>query len=229
MNEPLFDLSEEYESMLNKGISLSGENMSFFINGRLKAVLSHLSSLDKKVNRVLDFGCGLGFATRQLADAFPGASIVGVDTSEGALASARRNNGGECIKYLTLSEFEADVESYDLCYVNGVFHHIPIQERESAIKLIANHLAPQGLLYLFENNPWNPGARLVMSRIPFDRDAIMLSVLETERLAASADLVPLERSSLFFFPKVLSVFRPLEFLLSPTLLGAQYFVVSQKL
>ena len=32
-----------------------------------------------------------------------------------------------------------------------------------------------GVLALFENNPWNPGTRLVMKRIPFDRNAQTIS------------------------------------------------------
>ena len=41
---------------------------------------------------------------------------------------------------------------------------------------------PAGYFALFENNPWNPGARLVMRRIPFDRDAIMLSPRHAARM-----------------------------------------------
>src|SRR5438309_3255475 len=35
VTEELFDLSSEYESMLNQGIRLSGESMAFFLEGRL--------------------------------------------------------------------------------------------------------------------------------------------------------------------------------------------------
>jgi hypothetical protein len=36
-------------------------------------------------------------------------------------------------------------------------------------------LRPGGLFAPWENNPWNPNTRYVMSRIPFDRDATTLS------------------------------------------------------
>ena len=36
-------------------------------------------------------------------------------------------------------------------------------------------LRPGGVFALWENNPWNPGTRLVMRRIPFDRNAVLLS------------------------------------------------------
>ena len=56
-----------------------------------------------------------------------------------------------------------------------MFHHIPPSERPAALALIRRKLRPQGRLFLFENNPWNPGARWVMKAIPFDRVATMLS------------------------------------------------------
>ena len=59
MPEELFDLSEEYQQMLDQGISLSGESMFFFIEGRLNALRAHLPS-QKKILNILDFGCGIG-------------------------------------------------------------------------------------------------------------------------------------------------------------------------
>ena len=59
-------------------------------------------------------------------------------------------------------------------------------------------LRPGGLFAFWENNPWNPGTRLVMSRIPFDRDAITLSALERggcSRPAASRSCAPTSCSS----------------------------------
>ena len=66
-------------------------------------------------------------------------------------------------------------EEIDLAFCNGVFHHIPPEQRARAIAYVYRCLRPGGLFALWENNPWNPGTRLVMSRIPFDRDALPLS------------------------------------------------------
>ncbi len=48
MTEDLFDLSEEYETMLNEGIGLSGEDMFFFIDGRLAALKAFLQGCEWK-------------------------------------------------------------------------------------------------------------------------------------------------------------------------------------
>jgi len=225
MAEALFDLSEEYERMLNQGISLSGEDLHYFVAGRLAALVGNLPK-SFSPQSVLDFGCGVGHATGPLAKLFPRARVTGMDTSQPALDRAAEHHPG--CRFLTLEAFREDAEEYDLCYVNGVFHHIPPVDRPEAIQLIYRKLRPGGLLFLFENNPWNPGTRMVMSRIPFDRDAITLSIPETARLEESAGFSIHARGSLFFFPRVLALLRPLEPLLSPSLLGAQYFVAGRR-
>lgn len=226
MSEELFDLSNEYEAMLNQGIGLSGEDMFFFIDGRLKAVRSQLRG-PETVSRCLDFGCGLGHTTRRLAELL-GASCTGVDTAENALHAAREKNGGPNTRFLSMSQLDGDPGQYDLCYVNGVFHHIPPREQPGALGLIRRKLASRGRLFLFENNPWNPGTRMVMARIPFDRDAIMLSPRKTIQLLRQGGFEVEHVSSHFFFPRLLRPLRFLDPLLQRSRLGAQYLVVGRK-
>ena len=47
----------------------------------------------------------------------------------------------------------------DLVFVNGVFHHIPPKDHGVNLDYIQSSLKPGGLLVIFENNPFNPGAR----------------------------------------------------------------------
>jgi len=227
IKEELFDLTGEYEAMLNQGIRLSGESMLFFLEGRLK--LLRAKTLDRSpITRILDFGCGLGHASKRLHELFPEAEITGVDTSEKALDHARECNADVRIRFQTVGDLENDRSSYDLCYVNGVFHHIPPPERPGALALIYQRLRPAGALALFENNPWNFGARMVMARIPFDRDAQMLSPLSAAGLLRKSGFEIARTDSLFFFPRSLKALRSAEPLLGWTRLGAQYLVLGVK-
>ena len=82
------------------------------------------------------------------------------------------------------------------------------------------------MVALFENNPLNPGTRLVMARIPFDRDAIAVPFWEAQRRLVEAGLRVVETGHLFFFPRFLRALRPLEPLLLRLPLGAQYGVIA---
>ena len=227
MEEVLFDLSAEYREMLDRGIRLSGESQEFFIRGRVVSLQARLP-VEFAVRRVLDFGCGIGAGTAYLAEAFPNAAIVGVDTSGNALDYARDQFGSRRVSFRVLEELERE-SAFDLCHVNGVFHHIEPASRAGAIASIRGALRPGGRLALFENNPWNPGTRMVMSRIPFDRDAITLSPPEARRLVRAGGFTgPAASWSLFYFPRPLAFLRFTEGALSHLPLGAQYCILAAK-
>lgn len=222
MPEQLFDRAAEYEAMLNQGISLSGEGQEFFIAGRVEDMRSQIPS---RPRRILDFGCGTGKATAYLSRVFSGAEIVGADLSTDALQHAETNFGSDRVRFVSITEL-AKFERFDLCYINGVFHHIVPAERQQTLLMIRNLLNPGAHLALFENNPWNPGARMVMRRIPFDRDAIPLSYLETRRAVRAAGFRVYGTRFLFYLPKSLSPLRFIEPLLVNVPLGAQYYVLA---
>jgi len=227
VEEALFDLSDEYRQMLDQGIRLSGESQEFFIQGRLESLESRLPE-DFVVRRILDFGCGIGTATGHLAERFHQAEVIGVDTSANALDYAEEHYGSDRVHFRGLAEL-AQEGDFDLCYVNGVFHHIEPASRAGAVANIHRALRSGGRLALFENNPWNPGTRMVMSRIPFDRDAITLSPPEAKRLLRAGGFrQPAVSWSLFYFPRPLAFLRITECALSHLPLGAQYCVLAAK-
>ena len=81
---------------------------------------------------------------------------------------------------------------------------------------------------LWENNPWNPGTRYVMKRIPFDREAIPMTSIEARALVRSVRLEVLTTDFCFFFPRVFRMLRRVEPWLAPVPLGAQYLVLCRK-
>jgi SAM-dependent methyltransferase len=226
--EVLFDLSAEYDAMLNKGLSVSGESKMFFIDGRLKDIREQLQK-HGPVKRILDFGCGIGDATAKLLAYFPDAvEIVGTDLSDQALEFARQKHTSPVLKFINLDELDF-TEHFDLCYVNGVFHHIPVHLRAQALEKIQKSLKTGGFFALCENNPLNPGTQLIMSRIPFDRDAVKIQYPECKSLVKAAGFSQiLDTRFLFYFPRFLAFLRPLESLLVHLPLGAQYYVLAKK-
>ena len=222
--EDLFARSDEYDAMLAAGIGLSGEEKPFFIDGRLESLFCSLPA-DWRPRRILDFGCGTGDTTAAFAARLPDAEVVGVDVSLPALEAARARHRGA--RFATVADLPR-LGAFDLGYLNGVLHHVEPAQRGATMAAIFAALRLGGRLALFENNAWNPGAWMVMRRIPFDRDAVPMSPREARRHVAGAGFAAIELRSLFYFPRALAVLRFLERGLGRLPLGAQIQVLATK-
>lgn len=217
----------DYDRALNEGLSVSGEGKDFFARGRLAFLARRLGRMKFRARSVLDFGCGTGSAAPHIFECLGAESLLGVDLSEASVEVARRDHPDPRARFEPLGAFDAEGE-FDLAFCNGVFHHIPPAERAAAVARVFRALRPGGIFALWENNPWNPGTRIVMSRIPFDKDAITLNSFETRRLMRGSGFELLGVDYLFIFPKFLGALRPIEPALSRLPLGAQYQTLGKK-
>jgi SAM-dependent methyltransferase len=215
-----------YEAALEQGIRLSGEDSGYFARTRAQWLGRRLQQLGAPSGSLLDFGCGTGTATPYLL-ALPGAQqLVGVDVSLESLAIARRDHGSDRAQFLPPEE--SPVDGIDVAYCNGVFHHIGVAERPGALETVRMALRPGGVFALWENNPWNPGTKLVMRRIPFDRDAVTLTAPEARRMLRAAAFEIVATDFLFVFPRALRALRPIERHLTRLPIGAQYLVLARR-
>ncbi len=226
-------VAQSYEKQLQLGISLSGETAEYFVRGRVRKFVE-LSQryTQSQPAALLDFGCGVGNAVPELLDRFSGIRLTGVDCSLASLALAHRRFSA-LLQYRHRVKWEQHTESlaaesFDLAYSAGVFHHIAPDQRQFAFEKILHSLKRGGLFALFENNPWNPGTRWVMSRIPFDRDAICLTPTESRARLQTAGFELLDTQYLFFFPRPLAGLRLAERYLHHLPLGAQYLVLARR-
>lgn len=221
------DYAANYDAALAQGISVSGEDKHFFARGRIAWLADCLRRLEEQPRVVMDFGCGTGSATPYFFDLLGGAAVWGVEVSAGSVDIANRTYGSDRAKFLLHNQYEPR-EEIDLAFCNGVFHHIRPAQRAEAIDYIYRALRPGGLFSLWENNPWNPGTQYVMSRVPFDRDAITLTAPETRQLLEDGGFQILRTDFLFVFPRMLSWLRGIEPLVSRFPLGAQYQVLCRR-
>ncbi len=223
-----FDVyASSYEDALARGLSITGESSAYFAEGRVAWLAHRLHELAVQPRRVLDFGCGTGKSTIWFLRLLRAESVVGIDNSSASLMVARNTNSQTTVRFLLPEEYSPSGE-VDLAFTNGVFHHIPPGKRERAASYIFRALRPGGLFAFWENNPWNPGARYVMSRIPFDRDALTVWPSRARMLLRVSGFEILRTDFLFVFPRILRGFRWLEPYLARWPFGAQYQVLSQK-
>ena len=235
------EYADDYESALGRGLAVSGESADYFAAGRVAWLARRLARRGVRVNSALDFGCGTGSAVPHLLG-LPGVGrAVGVDVSARSVEVARARHGDRpgaafaAIDPITASgggggsaDGAAPAGAFDLAFCNGVFHHVPPPDRPAAVAWVRSRLRPGGLFAFWENNPWNPGTRLVMSRCAFDRDAVTLSPPAARRLLSGGGFDVLETTHLFLFPRALRLLRPVEPLFAALPAGAQYLVLASR-
>ena len=220
-DHPMYASHDSYDDQLNRGLSISGNDKAYFAKARVH-LLTGLWRGTSAPKRVLDFGAGDGSTLEILREAFPAAHLVAAEPSPDARRAALQratDAGADIIDPGTLGEFEP----FDLIYLNGVVHHVLERERRTMLAWLASLCSPIGQIVVFENNPWNPGARLVMRRIPFDKGVEMVYPKTLREAFSKAGFTVIESGSLFFFPRSATATPRIEQLLRRTMVGAQFY------
>ena len=96
---------------------------------------------------VLELGCGTGSMTRHLS--YFGADVTAVDLSEPMLSRARRKNPSVHFVQADMLEFDAG-RSFDRVLLSWVLHEMDEATRTRVLSSARRHLAPGGLLGVFD-------------------------------------------------------------------------------
>jgi SAM-dependent methyltransferase len=219
--------ADTYDADLNQALSVSGETKDYFAHARVRWLAKRLRESGTVPRTAMDYGCGIGDTTTLLRENFKLERIVGLDVSLRSVDLAKQQHGSPECTFQTFDQYAPEA-NVDMVYCNGVFHHIPVVERAAALKFIYSSLRPGGIFALWENNPWNPGTRYVMSKCVFDRDAVTISPAEAVGMVRGQGFRVLQRDFLFFYPRLLKVFRFTEPWMRALPIGAQYLVLCQK-
>jgi len=193
----------QYEAILAAQTQFFDGDSNYF--ARYKIELAQ--QLVGRVEAILDFGCGIGRSAPYLREIFPDADIIGCDPSADSLAIARREN--PACRFLSMEELGPD-SKFDLVIASCVFHHIPPQDRQMAIRYCYSRLKEGGHFIIFEHNPINPVTRHLVKNCPFDADAVLLSMRETIARMRNERLNIEESSYCLFFPQPLAALRRFE-------------------
>ena len=220
------EYASDYDAALERGLAVAGESKDYFARNRIAWLSGNLAALREQPQQIMDYGCGIGSAVP-----FPDRFLLhGLDRRRRRVREVSgtwRRQVSARATFLSCDEY-VPRSAIDLVFCNGVFHHIDPQDRASAVDYVYRSLRPGGVFALWENNPWNPGTRYVMSRIPFDRDTTPVAAPETRRLLSAGGFEILRTDYLFLFPRMLSWLRALEPRLSGLPFGAQYQVLCRR-
>lgn len=229
MTDPrVFDsFADSYSATVQATIAASGEAVEFFAEVKVQWTRRIVGAAGPQ--RVLDFGCGVGNATRLLQAYFSAADVIGFDPSEESIATARKLSAGRPGPRFVSGQRQ-DLPfpdaSFDVVFTSCVFHHIDRPAHTHWAREIRRVLRPSGTLLLFEHNPYNPLTRGAVRDCPFDRGVELLRSGYAVRMLREAGFAPERPWFYFFFPHALRALRPLEPMLRRIPIGAQYFVVA---
>lgn len=221
-----FDLvSDQYLHDLDKNLSLTGSDSTFFYQVKLDIIKKKLRSPPKVI---LDFGCGIGFLSRLLAITYPSSVIVGVDPSIESLRVAKK----ESVSFKDQLQFYNQLEGMslkpDLVIASGVFHHIHYNFQQKNINNIFTCMAPNAELMIFEHNPFNPVTRIIVASAEVDRGASLIMPWSMKKMFKKAGFSEPQLEFISFFPAWLSALLKFEPYLKSLPLGAQYLVTGKK-
>lgn len=121
------------------------------------AALAHLHGMDPAPPvscRVLEIGCGDGGNLLPIADVFPDATFVGVDSAASAIRRGRKAVEELGLSNLTLLESDLrdlDADRYDYIIAHGVYSWVPADVRDALLRVIGERLAENGVAYVSYN------------------------------------------------------------------------------
>lgn len=226
MNKPRVDFDEytaEYNQLLREGTGFFSESETYFAKYKVDILRREVLATPR---RVLEYGCGIGRNVPFLKAAFPGAVIEGSDISGASLEIARSENPNV---FFYIDNAECNVaDPYDVIFIAGVFHHIPVVERAPVMKALYQRLNPGGVIIVFEHNPYNPITRKIVNDCPYDRDAVLLRPSELKSRLSEARFVVQGAAYCLFVPPSLSLLLPLEDKLGWLPFGGQYWVKAMR-
>lgn len=217
------DFTENYNRLLNEKTRYFSSSEEYFARYKVDLVRKQVRS---PVSRLLEYGCGIGRNIPFLQQAFPSAVIVGTDVSHASLEIAQRDNAG--VEFVQEDEKVELMGLFDVIFVAGVFHHVPIEQRVEVARVLFKRLSPDGLLFVFEHNPFNPVTRYIVSNCPYDEDAVLLKPLELRGILGQAALSVERQAYCLFVPSRLSVLAWLESRLGWFPLGGQYWMQARR-
>lgn len=215
--------SKDYENLVTDPVrtSFGGGSSEFFHTRKIELLLRFLKRRDMQPSKTswLDVGCGQGELLKLGRGHFR--ECYGCDISEGMLSAA--SYGIEVRPQIAATSIPFDSSTFDLVTAVCVYHHVLPEDRMGLTSEVRRVLKRGGIFVMIEHNPLNPVTKLVVSRVPLDKDAQLLSARAARYLTSAAGLKPFPTEYFLYFPKsIYAKLGRIENMLGWLPLGGQY-------
>ncbi|HNV96870.1 MAG TPA: class I SAM-dependent methyltransferase [bacterium] len=229
-----FDLfAKDYRKIHNENLKISGANSNYFTEYKILEVKR--SEKGKKIESIFDFGCGDGTSLVYFRKHFPSADLCGVDVSLKSIEEANSKNIKNSNIFLINNENDLknliEDNKFDIIFISCVFHHIEDENiLNNILKECFRILKNDGVLYIFEHNPYNPMTRRIVKDCIFDKGIRLINPKKLKKLVLNNQFKNSSVNFTLFFPRF-SIFKPFfifEKFLIKLPIGGQYYIKAKK-
>jgi ubiquinone/menaquinone biosynthesis C-methylase UbiE len=187
-----------YDDAVDRSVSFTGRDAAFYARRKAEIleeiVRPRLGSLQGL--SLLDVGCGTGTTDRHFASRVR--KLHGVDVSEEMLVHARRTVPKADFSWYDGEKLPFADETFDVVVAVCVLHHVPISKRFKMVSEMVRVTRSEGVVAIFEHNPFNPLTRHAVNTCELDQNVVLLSShLAVELLRDAAGMEPDRRHFLF--------------------------------
>ena len=216
------DHAMHYEESVDRSVSFTGRDAAFYARRKVEILedivrpgLGSLQGLN-----LLDVGCGTGTTDRHLAPRVR--TLHGVDISEEMLVKAQHNVPKAKFAWYDGEKLPFADETFDVVVAICVLHHVPVSMRFKVVSEMVRVTRPEGIVAVFEHNPYNPLTRYAVNTCDLEQDASLLSCRETVGLLKDSAVVEPEVRHFLFSPLGGAIGCSLDRHLRHIRLGGQY-------
>lgn len=216
------DYAENYEELVSTQLAFFSKDRSYFSSYKIELLAR---KIDFKPKSILDFGSGIGLSIPFFRDFFPWSEIYASDLSINSLEYIKKNYSyAEVIK-----DQDLEAHKFDCIFLSGVVHHITDSERNKVFDRISKLLNPNGILTIFEHNPYNPVTQRMVSTCEFDHDAELITKNKLiAKVSSSGNFKIYKSGYCLFFPQFLKKLNIMEKFIEWLPFGGQYFCIFRK-
>jgi SAM-dependent methyltransferase len=218
----------DYRATINEAAGIAGVDVDQLAGYKARLLLGLMERRlgDAGTRRVLDVGCGIGLVDAELVAGV--GELHGIDTSRKSLAEAVHAVPAARFRHFNGERIPEPNDAFDVVFASCVLHHVPPRERAAFVGEMARVTRPDGLVMILEHNPLNPVSRYIVSRCPFDQDAVLLRRAAGARLLAGAGLRRGGHGYIAFWPRRSALIERIEQRIGWVPAGAQYYVWATK-
>ena len=225
---------ETYLQMLEGGIKNTGFDFGYIHEYKvldLKFEAKKIFDINSNLN-ILDFGCGIGLSLPYLKKSFPNSNLYACDYSKKSVEMCILNNKN--IQGLTVMPTNGiDLpyeEKFDIIFIANVMRHIPRTNQNTVLQNLKSHLAEDGIILMYEFNPWNPVSLYFYFKEDrnYDPENVrIMSPLYAKKLFKSVNFKDIATKYRFFVPNCFKKLVQIENYLKKVPLGANYYIVAK--